>query len=93
MVIGTVIFAGVALSAFLTLFVIPALYMLMAQKTQSPMAITRRLESLQEEYRPPSLDRGSVMPEGRTVDTGKPLNNFLSKTRVVGKNAVHTHVM
>ncbi|EAQ32208.1 efflux RND transporter permease subunit [Idiomarina baltica] len=50
MVIGTVIFAGVALSAFLTLFVIPALYMLMAQKTQSPMAITRRLESLQEEY-------------------------------------------
>ena len=50
MVIGTVIFAGVALSAFLTLFVIPELYMLMAQKTQSPMAITRRLESLQEEY-------------------------------------------
>ncbi len=50
MVIGMVIFAGVALSAFLTLFVIPALYMLMAQKTQSPMAITRRLESLQEEY-------------------------------------------
>ena len=32
MVIGTVIFAGVALSAFLTLFVIPALYMLMAQE-------------------------------------------------------------
>lgn len=50
MVIGTVIFAGVAVSAFLTLFVIPALYIALAKKTGSPMAITRKLESLQEEY-------------------------------------------
>lgn len=50
MVIGTVIFAGVAVSAFLTLFVIPALYIALAKKTSSPMAITRKLESLQEEY-------------------------------------------
>ncbi|MCK7459683.1 efflux RND transporter permease subunit [Idiomarina aminovorans] len=50
MVIGTVIFAGVAVSAFLTLFVIPALYIALARKTSSPMALTRKLESLQEEY-------------------------------------------
>ncbi|AAV83136.1 efflux RND transporter permease subunit [Idiomarina loihiensis] len=50
MVIGTVIFAGVAVSAFLTLFVIPALYIALAKNTSSPMAITRKLESLQEEY-------------------------------------------
>ena len=50
MVIGIVIFSGVAVSAFLTLFVIPALYLLMAKKTTSPLALTRELESMQEEY-------------------------------------------
>ncbi|TDP37546.1 multidrug efflux pump [Idiomarina aquatica] len=50
MVIGIVIFSGVAVSAFLTLFVIPALYLLMAKKTTSPLALTRRLESMQEDY-------------------------------------------
>lgn len=50
MVIGIVIFCGVAVAAFLTLFVIPALYLLMAKNTSSPLALTRRLESMQEEY-------------------------------------------
>ena len=40
MVIGIVIFSGVAVSAFLTLFVIPALWLLMAKRTTSPLALT-----------------------------------------------------
>ncbi|PTB84050.1 multidrug transporter AcrB, partial [Pseudidiomarina aestuarii] len=36
MVIGLVIFCGVALSAFLTIFVIPSLYSLLARNTGSP---------------------------------------------------------
>ena len=48
MVIGVVIFSGVAVSAFLTIFVIPALYILMAKNTGSPLSITHELEALEK---------------------------------------------
>ncbi|WP_417690400.1 efflux RND transporter permease subunit [Pseudidiomarina sp.] len=50
MVIGTVIFCGVALSAFLTIFVIPALYSVLARNTTSPMALTHELTELEQRY-------------------------------------------
>ncbi|WP_258240999.1 efflux RND transporter permease subunit [Pseudidiomarina homiensis] len=50
MVIGTVIFCGVALSAFLTIFVIPALYSVLARKTTSPLALTHELDALEKQY-------------------------------------------
>ncbi|RUO76595.1 multidrug transporter AcrB [Idiomarina tyrosinivorans] len=50
MVIGMVIFAGVAVSAFLTIFVVPALYLLFAKNTKSPLERSQRLEKLEKEY-------------------------------------------
>jgi len=44
-VIGVVILFGVALSAILTLFVVPLAYQLIARKTATPGATSRRLES------------------------------------------------
>lgn len=51
MVLGVVIFSGVAVSAFLTIFVIPALYMLMARNTGSPLRLTHELEALDKQYK------------------------------------------
>ncbi len=50
MVIGIVIFSGVALSAFLTIFVIPALYSLLARNTSSPERLSKELAGLELEY-------------------------------------------
>lgn len=47
MVIGTVIFAGVALSAFLTIFIIPSLYSLLARNTTSPEKVSNEIEELE----------------------------------------------
>lgn len=44
LVIGVVIFAGVLIATFLTIFVVPAMYMLLAKNTGSPQDVTRRLE-------------------------------------------------
>ena len=44
LVIGTVIFAGVALATVLTLFVVPVAYDLLARRTGSPGDVGRRLE-------------------------------------------------
>lgn len=43
MVIGVVIFCGVALSAFLTIFIIPALYLMLARNTTSPQSTAQEL--------------------------------------------------
>lgn len=51
MVIGVVIFSGVAVSAFLTIFVIPSLYVLMAKNTGSPLRITHKLEALDKQHK------------------------------------------
>lgn len=50
MVIGTVIFCGVALSAFLTIFVIPSLYSLLARNTSSPMKLSNDIAAYEQQY-------------------------------------------
>jgi multidrug efflux pump len=45
--IGIVIVFGVAISAILTLFIVPALYSLFARKTSSPQAVSRLIDQLQ----------------------------------------------
>ncbi|RUO24070.1 multidrug transporter AcrB [Aliidiomarina minuta] len=49
-VIGAVIFSGVAFSAFMTLFIVPALYMAMAKNTGSPKLLSKRLAKMEEDY-------------------------------------------
>ncbi|MCF2948626.1 efflux RND transporter permease subunit [Paraglaciecola aquimarina] len=48
-VIGMVIFAGVLVSAILTLFIIPTAYYWLAQKTGSPQAISQKLDKLEKD--------------------------------------------
>jgi multidrug efflux pump len=55
--IGIVIVFGVALSALLTLFIVPALYALFARKTSSPQRMSRLIEQMQSAA---ALDRGGV---------------------------------
>jgi multidrug efflux pump len=45
--IGIVIVFGVAISAALTLFIVPALYALFARRTSSPQAVSRMIEQMQ----------------------------------------------
>lgn len=47
MVIGMVIFTGVLVSAFMTLYVVPTAYYWMARNTGSPMKRTQEIESLE----------------------------------------------
>jgi multidrug efflux pump len=49
--IGIVIVFGVTISAVLTLFVVPSLYALFAQKTSSPQHVTRLIDQLQKSAR------------------------------------------
>jgi multidrug efflux pump len=46
--LGVVIFSGVVLATALTLFVVPALYALIARQTTSPETIARELQSLEQ---------------------------------------------
>ncbi|MDU0352675.1 efflux RND transporter permease subunit [Paraglaciecola aquimarina] len=48
-VIGMVIFAGVLVSAILTLFIIPTAYYWLARNTGSPLAISQKLDKLQKD--------------------------------------------
>ena len=47
--VGVVVFAGVSLATFLTLFIVPAMYRLLARNTQSPEHQTRLLEEALQE--------------------------------------------
>lgn len=49
-VIGMVIFCGVAFSAFMTLFIVPALYQALAKNTGSPKVLSQRLEEYEREF-------------------------------------------
>lgn len=49
MVIGMVIFSGVLVSAFMTLYVVPTAYSWLARKTGSPLERTAEIERLEEE--------------------------------------------
>ncbi|MEW9798376.1 efflux RND transporter permease subunit [Alteromonas sp. CYL-A6] len=48
MVIGMVIFAGVLVSAFMTLYVVPTAYAWLARHTDSPLKLTKEVEHLDE---------------------------------------------
>ncbi|HKI60409.1 MAG TPA: efflux RND transporter permease subunit [Mariprofundaceae bacterium] len=50
LVIGTVIFAGVIVATFFTLFMVPTIYRLWAHHTSSPKATGRKLESELEKF-------------------------------------------
>jgi multidrug efflux pump len=45
--LGVVIFAGVTVATFFTLFIVPAFYDILARRTGSPLAISRRLKQMQ----------------------------------------------
>jgi multidrug efflux pump len=47
--VGIVVVYGMTLTTFLTLFVVPAAYSVIARNTRSPGDVTRKLEKLQEE--------------------------------------------
>jgi multidrug efflux pump len=44
--LGVVIFSGVSLATFFTLFIVPSVYNLLARRTGSPNAVSKKLESL-----------------------------------------------
>jgi multidrug efflux pump len=63
--IGVVVFYGVTISVLLTLAVVPAVYTLVARRSQSPEAIAKLLERLRSGH--PSgkgLDAGLREPDG-----------------------------
>lgn len=50
MVIGMVIFAGVSVATFLTLYVVPMAYVALCRNTGSPQALERELEQLEQQH-------------------------------------------
>jgi multidrug efflux pump len=52
--LGAVVFFGVMVSVFLTLFLIPAVYALLARSTRSPEHIAREIEELKRATAPPA---------------------------------------
>jgi multidrug efflux pump len=46
--LGAVVFFGVVVSVFLTLFIVPAIYVLLARQTKSPEHISRQIEELEK---------------------------------------------
>jgi multidrug efflux pump len=50
--LGAVVFFGVVVSVFLTLFIVPAIYVLLARQTKSPEHISRQIEDLKKAIRP-----------------------------------------
>lgn len=50
LVIGVVIFAGVLISTFLMIFIVPVMYMLLAKNTTSPNAVSQELEAQLKQY-------------------------------------------
>ena len=45
--LGVVIFSGLTFATFFTLFIVPAVYNLMARGTGSPNAVAHRLQTMQ----------------------------------------------
>ena len=54
-VLGIVVFSGVTLATFLTLFVVPSFYALLARRTGSPQAVAKALERLMGGPREPAV--------------------------------------
>jgi multidrug efflux pump len=49
--LGAVVFFGVVVSVFLTLFIVPAIYVLLARQTKSPEHVARQIEALEKATR------------------------------------------
>ncbi len=49
MIIGVVVFAGVILSTVMTLFIVPAMYAMLARNTASPGAVAQAIRELQDD--------------------------------------------
>ncbi len=64
--IGIVIVFGVALSALLTLFIVPPLYALFAKKTSSPQRVSRLIEQMQHSA---TLDQEASQPVKQSPET------------------------
>ena len=56
-VLGVVVLFGVSIATVFTLFLVPAVYQLIARGTDSPDAVARRMESLAQEEVPALADR------------------------------------
>src|SRR5690554_7678376 len=65
-VIGVVIFCGVAFSAFMTIFLVPALYAGLARNTRSPLEISNELERLEAIY-PDRRAEESALEEAQSI--------------------------
>jgi len=46
-IVGVVVFAGVILSTVMTLFIVPAMYVLLARNTGSPNAVANKIKELE----------------------------------------------
>jgi multidrug efflux pump len=68
--IGIVVVFGVAISAVLTLFVVPALYSVLASSTSSPEAVGREIESLRDE----EIAGGRSDPPAHRDMAGRPVD-------------------
>lgn len=66
MVLGVVIFAGVAFSTFITIFLVPALYSGLARNTTSPLTISNELERLEALY-PDRRAEDDLLKEAQAV--------------------------
>jgi len=63
--IGVVVFYGVTISVLLTLAVVPAVYTLVARRSQSPQAVAKLLERLRSgQQAGKGLDGGLREPDG-----------------------------
>jgi multidrug efflux pump subunit AcrB len=65
--IGSAVFFGIIVSLSLTLFVVPALYTLMARNTRSPEHVSRLIDAL---YR--RAGSGAPTPESPALDRSPP---------------------
>ncbi len=66
MILGLVIFGGVALSAVITLVVVPCFYALMCRHTGSPDQRAHTLEALQDPARAAAADAPSAAATVKT---------------------------
>ncbi len=79
-VLGIVVFFGVFFSAFLTLFIIPALYGVMAKNTKSPEAIKKSWKPSKKKWLSLPV-QGFSMPQART-------SGLLIKTQMISNPEV-----
>ncbi|MEM9531173.1 MAG: efflux RND transporter permease subunit [Pseudomonadota bacterium] len=58
-VLGVVVFSGVAIATLFTLFMVPVFYRLLARGSQSPDTLAKKIDNLREEMPNVTVDRGA----------------------------------